>query len=84
MLYYIVLVICYIYYCLFIGPPMGSIATKGASIHKATKGNHERTVCPHDYLTINTSANILYASNRYTPNQDTYIDEVLNESVHCS
>ena len=33
---------------------------------------------------LNTSANILYASNRYTPNQDTYIDEVLNESVHCS
>ena len=33
---------------------------------------------------LNTSANILYASNRYTPNQDTYTDEVLNESVHCS
>ena len=33
---------------------------------------------------LNTSANILYVSNRYTPNQDTYIDEVLNESVHCS
>ena len=33
---------------------------------------------------LNTSANILYASNRYTPNQDTYIDEVLNESVNCS
>ena len=34
---------------------------------------------------LNTSANcILYASNKYTPNQDTYIDEVLNESVHCS
>ena len=33
---------------------------------------------------LNTSANILYASNRYTPNQDTYIDEVLKESVHCS
>ena len=33
---------------------------------------------------LSTSANILYASNRYTPNQDTYIDEVLYESVHCS
>ena len=33
---------------------------------------------------LNTSANILYASNRYTPEKDTYIDEVLNESVHCS
>ena len=33
---------------------------------------------------FNRFANILYASNRYTPNQDTYIDEVLNESVHCS
>ena len=33
---------------------------------------------------LNTSANILYASNRYTPNQDTYIEDVLNESVHCS
>ena len=28
---------------------------------------------------LNTSANILYASNRYTPNQD-----VLNESIHNS
>ena len=33
---------------------------------------------------LNTSANILYASNRYTPDQDTYIEDVLNESVHCS
>ena len=33
---------------------------------------------------LNTFANILYASNRYTPNQDTYIEVVLNESVHCS
>ena len=33
---------------------------------------------------LNTSANILYASNIYTPNQDTYIDDVLNESVYCS
>ena len=28
---------------------------------------------------LNTSANILYASNRYTPNQDTYIEDILNE-----
>ena len=33
---------------------------------------------------LNPSAIILYDSNRYTPNQDTYIDEVLNESVYCS
>ena len=32
---------------------------------------------------LNTSANILYASNRYTPNQDTYIDEVLNDDDFC-